>query len=279
MGHYYTTAGEPAYEVERAKPKILDDGRVLTHRSTTVGDARKLGLVPSVTTIQGVIGKPGLERWKLGEAIQSALTHPGWADYASGVIEEKEFIGLLMVESGEKASEAADWGTRCHAALEIVFTPDGESEVDAEFQVHVEEVWDVVRGIAPIPRWRPEVSFCSPLGYGGKVDLVAVAQGPGDPADGGFVVDFKTQRFKQLKGKLRPSVWPEWCMQLAAYRVGLDLPAADCWNVVIDRDTGFTVARRWEPEELARSWRCFQYLLAYFQTVNQLGPGGEEGGQ
>jgi len=53
--HWYTKDGEPAYTIERA------DGKGF--RNTTLRDAKKLGLLPSVTTILGVAAKPGLQNW------------------------------------------------------------------------------------------------------------------------------------------------------------------------------------------------------------------------
>ena len=51
--HWYKQDGSPCYEVPYADPKK-------GMRSTTIRDARKLNLVPSVTTILQVMDKPGL---------------------------------------------------------------------------------------------------------------------------------------------------------------------------------------------------------------------------
>ena len=42
-------------------------------RNTTLRDAKSLGLVPSVTTILGMVAKPALENWKITQALQSSL--------------------------------------------------------------------------------------------------------------------------------------------------------------------------------------------------------------
>ena len=54
-GHWYTQEGEPMYTIIGANGK---------ERNTTLRDAKSLGLVPSVTTIMGIIAKPSLETWK-----------------------------------------------------------------------------------------------------------------------------------------------------------------------------------------------------------------------
>jgi hypothetical protein len=49
-GHWYAADGLPAYRIKGANGK---------ERNTTVQDARSLGLVPSVTTVLGLVAKPG----------------------------------------------------------------------------------------------------------------------------------------------------------------------------------------------------------------------------
>jgi len=53
-GHWYTKDGTPAYTT------IGKTGE----RPTTLRDARKEGLLPSVTTINGQLSKAGLDTWK-----------------------------------------------------------------------------------------------------------------------------------------------------------------------------------------------------------------------
>ena len=65
--HWYDKAGQPRYTVIGANGN---------ERPTTLRDARKDGLVPSVTTVMSVAAKPGLEAWKLNQAFLSALTLP-----------------------------------------------------------------------------------------------------------------------------------------------------------------------------------------------------------
>lgn len=65
--HWYKRDGEPLHSVlsGRGEP-----------RPTTLRDARKLGLLPSVTNILGVINKPELVEWKMTQAVLAALTLP-----------------------------------------------------------------------------------------------------------------------------------------------------------------------------------------------------------
>ena len=63
-GHWYDKEGEPAYTIIGANGK---------ERNTTLRDAKSLGLVPSVTTIIGMIGKPALENWKINQALEASV--------------------------------------------------------------------------------------------------------------------------------------------------------------------------------------------------------------
>ena len=80
--HWYGKDGSPQYTV-KAK-----DG---SDRPTTLRDARKLDLVPSVTTILKVAAKPGLEAWKLEQMLLSALTLPRTQNEP-----EKDFIARIV---------------------------------------------------------------------------------------------------------------------------------------------------------------------------------------
>ena len=87
--HWYTRDGEPMHTVPYADKKRKD------RKPTTLADARKLGLLPSVTTVLKVVAKPGLESWKLEQAIMASLTLPRkkdepTEDFAKRVVEDME---------------------------------------------------------------------------------------------------------------------------------------------------------------------------------------------
>jgi hypothetical protein len=66
--HWYDRHGRPCYEV-MSKPGVM--------RPTTLRDARKLNLVPSVTNIIRCAAAPGLEIWKQQQVMMAALTLQG----------------------------------------------------------------------------------------------------------------------------------------------------------------------------------------------------------
>ena len=105
--HWYTKTGDPAYTVKNK------DGH---QRPTTLRDARKLGLVPSVTTIIKCAASPGLEAWKLQQMMLAALTLPRAPEES-----EESFISRIQTDSKEQAKMAAERGSEVHAALESFF--------------------------------------------------------------------------------------------------------------------------------------------------------------
>ena len=64
-GHWYAADGSPAYKI------IGKNGK---ERNTTVRDARERNLVPSVTTVLGLVAKPGLSNW-LQQQVLLSLIH------------------------------------------------------------------------------------------------------------------------------------------------------------------------------------------------------------
>ena len=103
--HWYTRDGAPAYEVPRA------DGKGM--RATTVRDARKDDLVPSVTTVLRVLANPVLEAWKQEQCVLSALTLPREDDES-----EDDYAKRVVLDSKETSRKAMTLGTDVHAAIE-----------------------------------------------------------------------------------------------------------------------------------------------------------------
>jgi len=105
-GHWYTKDGSPAYTT------IGKTGE----RPTTLRDARKLGLLPSVTTINGMLSKAGLDTWKQQQVLLAALTLPRQEGEP-----EQEWLARVMQDSKATGREAAERGTAIHAIIEGYF--------------------------------------------------------------------------------------------------------------------------------------------------------------
>lgn len=236
--HWYSRAGAVAYTV-KAK-----DG---TDRPTTLRDARKLNLVPSVTTIIKCAATPGLEIWKQNQVMLAAMTLPKRQDEP-----EADYIKRIMEDSREQAKKAAERGTTIHAAIQGYY--EGERIAD-EFSPYADGAASVVDEWV-MSDWKAERSFAHPLGFGGKVDLSSPKA----------VLDFKTKEFN-ADADLR--TWDEHAMQLAAYRHGLGMLQARCAIVYVST-TNPGLARLIEirEEDLVKGWKCFYSLLHYWQARN-----------
>lgn len=237
-GHWYERNGTPAYTIVGANGKV---------RNTTLRDARKLNLVPSVTTIINVAAKPGLDRWKQEQVLMAALTLPK-VDAES----DDEYIARILDDSKDAARSAADAGTDIHASIEAFY----RGETRDRHQEHVQGVIRVLDGYFGKQAWVAERSFAHDLGYGGKCDLHAA----------GIVVDVKTKDFTDPE---KVTGYDEHVMQLAAYRVGLGMHDARCANLFVSRSQpGLCVIKEWTPESLQNGWRMFNALLTYWQLKN-----------
>ena len=243
-GHWYTKDGVPAYTT------IGKTGE----RPTTLRDARKEGLIPSVTTIISIMEKKGLSVWLQQQVLLAALTLPRGLEEP-----EDEWLKRVMQDSKATGREAAERGTAIHAIIEGYFEqmylPQKPAYLDA-----IDKVLKETFGEQP---WLAEKSFGHHLGYGGKCDLMA------KPINGqgtGFIVDFKTKDTDLDK----VDVYFEHEMQLAAYREGLGLPTARCAIVFVNGTTNQVKLIEVEEPQLQKSWECFQHLLRVYQIKNNI---------
>jgi len=250
-GHWYQQDGTPKYEIEMvSKPGEM--------RGTTLRDARKLNLVPSVTTITKILAAPGLEKWKQDQLLLSALT---LAKEEGEILDD--FAKRVRVDASEHAKQAAERGTSVHGAIEryLLGKPTGEhKQITDAAMIAINEI----QGEAA---WSPEKAFAHQLGFGGKVDLHSVHTG--------IVLDFKTKEFtrEDTKSKRWKPYWPEQAMQLAAYRHGLGLPSADCYNVFLSvSEPGTYYIHQWSEEELAVGWQTFYHVLQVWKLQKGFNP-------
>lgn len=243
-------------ERERAAHWYYPDGRACHtlpkqdgsgEKNTTLRDARKLGLLPSVTSIISIKSKPALEAWKTEQAILSALTLPRGTEES-----DDAFAKRVVEDMGAQSKQAAEWGTKIH----------GECENLHKTGILVQKE-DTYPYIKDYERWfkenirraiHAETTVTNPrLGYAGRVDLVA------ELADGRVaVIDLKTQKVKE-RG---PVFYEEWGMQLAAYRSALpNGESMALMSVIIDSGNPAAVAsKEWGTPD--------RYLLAFENCIN-----------
>ena len=244
-GHFYWPDGRPCYEVPSA------DGKKMV--KPDIRHAKKLGLYPGTTTIIREAAKPGLERWKQTQAILSALTLPRLDGESLDSFAER-----ALRDSGEQAKKAAERGVSIHGAIQAHYEAQDYPDEYKVFVANTVLAIDLKYGEHS---WWAETSFSHPLGFGGKADLHAELGSP-------IVIDIKTKEFSEPVGKL---AYDEHCIQLAAYREGLELPKAVCSNVFVSvNNPGLVHIHEWPEEELQRGWRMFQALLDYWYARTEM---------
>jgi hypothetical protein len=242
--HWYTPEGQPRH--------LRDNGK-----ATTLRDARKEGLVPSVTTILNVKAKPGLERWKRRQDILTAR------DTEEKLGEtDQQYIKRIQSVAVESLDRASSEGDAIHKAIECAFKGEPYDERHAaNVAATLAEVADL---FPDVDDWVAECCFAHPLGFGGTVDLHSPSTG--------VVVDYKSK-----DGDLEKRLAYDQYVQIAAYRAGLLLlPGASAANIFVSRDEpGVVKAHVWTPEELEKGWIEFSHCLALWKLDKNYEPAFE----
>lgn len=239
---------------------------------STLRDARKVGLVPSVTTIEKVIAAPQLTNWMIEQALDAALTLPRM---------DGESLDAFKVrareDSGRQAREAAAKGTALHDALEQYLS--GES-YPQEWHRHCRAVDQALRSLNNdkcIEGIVCEASFAHPIGFGGRVDLHAP----------GIVIDFKGKpRIEEGKRY----AYDNHARQLAAYAVGLGIApmgyehiaevyggeplfaGVTLCNLFIGIEDAKVQVHIHTPAAAAKGWAQFRAALELWKSLNNFDP-------
>ncbi len=236
-GHWYTQEGEPMYTIIGVNGK---------ERNTTLRDAKQLGLVPSVTTIIGMIAKPSLENWKIEQALKSAITLKR--------LEEESFNAFLYRCKNDAKSiglNAAKEGTKIHAMIEKGFLGGTKSKPYKIITTWLDKNY-------PKEKWIAEDSFCAKQGYGGKIDLYS---------ESGIFIDFKTKSNIEDKDPAK-LVFDDHGMQLSAYAQGCNAEDPERISIFIDRENIETIKFFiWDKESHSRHVGMFNSILTYWQLV------------
>jgi hypothetical protein len=130
--HWYWPDGRPAYEVPGARRQLVNPD---------IRHARKLGLLPSVTTVMRVFAKPALERWLRTQYVMAALTlerHPYESD--------EGYMHRLDEDARAWTEKRANEGTAIHKAIEQAWRGDA---YDQQYAEHVSKVMHALGEIGP----------------------------------------------------------------------------------------------------------------------------------
>lgn len=249
-GHWYDQDGNPRYTYTNAKGG---------ESATTLREARKFGLVPSVTTVMKLMDKPGLNNWLMDQAILAALTLPRLPDEPDAA-----YLVRVKHDAKEEGRKAAERGTSIHGSLEAYYS---DRSYPAEHREHVKAVADLIREncepkfVELGPReWLSEKSAYSPLGYGCKTDLIC----------DDWTIDFKT---KEFDADTPLSTYDEHAMQLAANQVAHGYPGNQAAIVYVSvSNPGIVRFCEVGREELNRGWKMFLALLDLWRAKFKYDP-------
>jgi hypothetical protein len=241
-GHWYTRSGEPCYTV------VGKTGE----RPTTLRDARKMDLVPGVTSIIRMAAAPGLDRYKQRMLFTTVRDMMATGDI-TGPINEDEWFAEALKRSQEQAKNAADRGTEIHAALELArkYRP-----YDYRLIPWVQDVDVAISEKCGIQTWNPEKSYAHGDGYGCKIDLHSQE----------WLIDYKGK-----DDTVKVVLFDEHYMQLAANRMAARIPNARCAIVFFGRQTPWAKFIEAEENELRRGFAMFSCLLRFWQYKNRIG--------
>lgn len=248
MGHWYDSKGNPTYKVKGANGKMRD---------TTLRDARKLNLVPSVTTIMGVEDKPGLLVWKQAQLLKACMLYP----FDEEMYDEDFWKRKVITESELIGKNAAERGTEIHNALEHYYLTGEINEKESKFILPVIEFMNTR---FPGVDWIPEASFSSPLGFGGKVDM----HSKGKEGQLPIVLDYKT---KDTDDRKKMIAYDQHHMQTAAYANGFGIENAERYNLFISTHIP-GMFELTESTDFEREFGMFTNLLQFWQLKNNYVP-------
>jgi len=245
---------------------------VLTAKETpttpTIRHARKMVLLPSVTSVIGILGSYSLEQWKIEQAIRSCVAFPFDGDETEENV--LSYIDSIKGKSVEYSEAQANRGKLMHAAVAnwLMHKDEPEDPVNQEIAWRVEMYLKEAKA-TNISCERPFGS--RELGYAGTPDISA------DIPGGIIILDLKGTTTKNIaKLKTFRSLYDSWKLQLGGYdgMFAASGHASQLVQVVADMDGGEPRFIEYEDPEL---WRAaFQHLFDIWCTIKSYDPRKEQ---
>jgi hypothetical protein len=262
MAHFYaqTEAGvEPRHFVETKTGK--NAGKLRPSRVTDARTALKNGerWFPSVTTVLGILDKPGLNNWKVDQHLESAYHF-----IENGIVFDSadQFYRKVRQHTQERLDEAPQLGTDIHKVIEDYINKGFSLHQDftateAKICENVRATLDDYVGLNR--KIEPEAYLVNPVhGYAGCLDLRMDE----------WYIDWKS---KKEASKFKPGkmAYDEHRMQLAAY--GMcdkvhDLSHLKFANGFICLETGEIDFHIHETDEIERAWNMFYHANEFYKV-------------
>lgn len=289
MSHYYKHNNgiwTPCHQVPYADP-------TRGMRDTNLGDARKLGLVPSVMGLIGVINQPTINNYRVDQAIKSALTLPRETE------DELAYVTRCLRDMGVRANDSHAVAQWCYNfqprpvlnadefAKLVEIDAEAHSEAAKKLGSDLHQVISdyckdrsamvpphLIELVSPVVCWIEEniteihaveeIVGSLEHGYAGTLDLDCELREIG-PA----LCDYKSQNVKRNGKGPKPEFYFSYGKQLAAYEKGKG--KKKLVSVIIDKaNAGEVFVKVWDnPQEL---WRQFLNNADSWRFENQYDP-------
>ena len=240
--HWYDAQG-------RARHSVPNKSKPGTMRNTTLRDARKENLRPSVTNVLGsVLANKQLQDWKMTQVLMAALTLPRLDNETLD-----DFAARAVKDAQEHVENAANFGTTLHRYIES-YLVSGASMADAECQPYMDRVIEWMTNNVEECLYAEGTVVGN--GYAGTVDFVGRIKGRGLG-----ILDFKTRKRSKWSGKIE--AYEKDCSQLAAYRDAMpELDIQFVANLLINSEAPETpVLHVWGEDERIRCGKIFNHAL------------------
>ena len=244
-GHWYHTDGRPCFEVEKA------DGKGMT--ATTLRHAKKMNLLPSVTTVLRCLDKPALTAWKIEQSVLAVMTTPRLPAEADDV-----FVKRVLATDKEQDKErdaAAQLGTDIHAAIEQAVNGQIANVEDRLLQ-YVEPVMVEITKLGN-PIFSEKILVGD--GYAGRCDLCV------GNSQFNTIIDFKSTK------KLPKDSYIEHRLQLSAYAKCKGVEAHATANIYVSTTEPGKVAVC-VNDDIEQTYEAFCHLLKLWQWLSSYSP-------
>lgn len=252
MAHYY----------EPLTGKLIDKVQMSTKegtRDTNISDAKRLGLVPSVTTILSVVGKPMVESWRIEQGVKAVISEPH-----DGYEPQESYIKRMVKKADDYAYRAADHGTEIHNHICALL---GGNRFLTQSFLNSHRIAEGVRdwlSLAGYEILEPEATVVHEgIGLAGTIDLKARLNGKN------IIADFKSREFEDPH-KVKEYRDHRW--QVAGYDYLLDHWADERHIIYISRTHPGLIQRivctepSKDDEVFWAIWRLWQVLNHWSST-------------
>lgn len=253
-GHWYCP------ETGKACHTVPNKSKPGTFRPTTISDARKGSLLPSVTGILSVIAKPQLVLWLQEQAILAALTLPR----ERGEIDDA-FAARVVQDSKAQVRDAADRGATLHGIAEYYLTY-GKVNTTKEYHILFEPLKDWIDKNVQEVIFAERVLVNKEQGYAGTCDLICRIRDVGLA-----IVDLKGQKYREdTKGMFAPLFYNEWPLQLMAYRRCLGEKEVNLISLPFCYEKPVQLVHKlWPAEDHETYWEAFRAAHTLWKYVKK----------